>query len=133
MKIVKGIIKLNRFLLVGQVVLKLITVRHTLRSFVRSSTFKHTTQSYSYSNSSGDESERIERKEKKRYERYERKLIREHLRQKSEDQSYEYCLESFEYAGRNLADTNETDGGITVSVWSEPEPSEDNEEDEIFV
>ena len=59
---------------------------------------KHTTQSYSYSNSSKDETERIERKEK---ERYERRLIREHLRQKSKDQSYEYCLESFEYAGQN--------------------------------
>ena len=31
--------------------------------------FKHTTQSYSYSNSSEDESERIERKEKELYER----------------------------------------------------------------
>ena len=49
------------------------------------------------------------------------------------DQSYEYCLESFKYAGRNLADTDETDGGITVSDWSEPEPNDDNEEDEIFV
>ena len=61
------------------------------------------------------------------------RLIREHLRQKSKDQSYEYCLESFEYAGQNLADTDETDGGITVSDWSEPEPDNDNEEDEIFV
>ena len=55
------------------------------------------------------------------------------MRQKSKDQSYEYCLESFEYAGQNLADTDETDGGITVSDWSEPEPNDDNEEDEIFV
>ena len=91
---------------------------------------KHNTKSYSYSNSSEDETERIERKER---ERYERKLIREHLKQKSKDQSYEYCLESFEYAGQNLADTDETDGGITVSDWSEPEPDEGNEEDEIFV
>ena len=88
------------------------------------------TKSYSYSNSSEDESERIERKER---ERYERKLIRGHLRQKSKDQSYEYCLESFEYSGQNLADTDETDGGITLSDWSEPEPNDDNEEDEIFV
>ena len=79
---------------------------------------------------SEDDSERIERKEK---ERYEQRLIREHLRQKSKDQSYEYCLESFEYAGRNLADTDETDGGITISDWSEPEPKDDNEENEIFV
>ena len=92
--------------------------------------FKHTTKSYSYTNSSEDESERIERRER---ERYERRLIREHLKQKSKDQSYEYCLESFEYAGQNLSDTDETDGGITVSDWSEPEPNEDNEEDEIFV
>ena len=92
--------------------------------------FKDNTQSFSYTNSSKDESERLERKEK---ERYERRLIREHLRQKSKDQSYEYCLESFEYAGQNLADTDETDGWITVSDWSEPEPNEDNEEDEIFV
>ena len=91
---------------------------------------KDTTQSYSYYSSSESESERIERKEK---ERYERKLIREHLRQKSKDQSYEYCLESFEYAGHNLADTDETDGGITLSDWSEPEPNDDNGEDEIFV
>ena len=91
---------------------------------------KNTTQSYSYSNSFEEESERVERKEK---ERYERRLIREHLRQKSRDEPYEYCLESFEYAGRNLADTDETDGGITVSDWSEPEPNDDNEEDEIFV
>ena len=95
-----------------------------------SGTLKYTTKSYSYSNSSEDESERTERKEK---ERYERKLIREHLRQKSKDQSPEYCLESFEYAGHNLADTDETDGGITLSDWSEPEPNDDNEEDEIFV
>ena len=40
---------------------------------------------------------------------------------------------TFEYAGRNLTDTDETDGGITVSDWSEPEPNDDNEEDEIFV
>ena len=92
--------------------------------------FKHTTKSYSYTNSSEDESERIERKER---ERYERRLIREHLRQKSKDQSYEYCLESFKYAGQNLADTDDTDGGITLSDWSEPEPNDDNEEDEIFV
>ena len=42
-------------------------------------------------------------------------------------------MESFEYAGRSLAETYETDGGITVSDWSEPEPNDDNEEDEIFV
>ena len=75
-------------------------------------------------------SERVERKKK---ERYERRLIREHLKRKSEDKPYEYCLESFEYAGRNLADTDETDGGITVSDWSEPEPNGDYEKDEIFV
>lgn len=46
---------------------------------------------------------------------------------------YEYCLESFEYAGRNLADTDETDGGITVSDWAKSEPNENNEEDEMFV
>ena len=92
--------------------------------------FKDTTKSYSYSTSSEDESERIERKEK---ERYERKLIREHLKQKSKDQSYEYCLDSFEYAGQNLADTDETEGGITLSDWSEPEPEEGDEENEIFV
>ena len=90
--------------------------------------FKNPTQSYSYS--SEDESERAEQKEK---ERYERRLIQEHLRQKSRDKPYEYCLESFEYTERNLADTDETDGGIIVSDWSEPEPSDDNEEDEIFL
>ena len=91
---------------------------------------KHNTKSFSYSNSSEDESERIERKEK---ERIKQKLIREHLRQKSKDQSYEYCLESLEHAGQNLADTEETDGEIIVSDWSEPEPNDDNGEDEIFV
>ena len=91
---------------------------------------KNTTQSYSYSYSSEDESERVERKEK---ERYERRLIREHLRQKSRDKPYEYCLESFKYTGRNLAETDETDKGITVSDWSEPEPNDGYEEDEIFV
>ena len=91
--------------------------------------FKDPTQSYYYS--SEDKFERVERKEK---ERYERKLIREHLKQKSKDKPYEYCLESFEYAGQNLADTDETDGRITVSDWSEPDPDEGsgNEEDEIF-
>ena len=89
---------------------------------------KNTTQSYSYS--SEDEFEQVERKEK---ERYERRLVRKHLKQKSKDKPYEYCLESSEYAGRNLADTDETDGGIIVSDWSEPEPSDDNEEDEIFL
>ena len=34
---------------------------------------------------------------------------------------------------RNLADTDETNGGITVSDKSEPESNDDNEEDEIFV
>ena len=91
---------------------------------------KDTTQSYCYS--SEDEFERVERKEK---ERYERRLVREHLRQKSRDELYEYRLESFEYAGRNLVDTDETDGGITVSDWSEPDLNEghENDEDEIFV
>ena len=42
-------------------------------------------------------------------------------------------MESFEYAGQNLAETDETDGGITVSDWSEPEPNDDDKEDEIFV
>ena len=91
---------------------------------------KDNTQSYYYS--SEDEFERVERKEKKRYKR---KLIREHLRRESKDKPYEYCLESFEYTGQNLAYTDETDGGITVSDWREPDTNEDNEsdKDEIFV
>ena len=91
------------------------TINCPSRSFEPCS-FKNTTQSYSYS--SEDEFERVERHEK---EWYERRLIREHLRQKSRDEPHEYCLGSFEYVGRNLADTDETDGWITVSYWSEPE------------
>ena len=32
-----------------------------------------------------------------------------------------------------MADTDETDGGITISDWCKPEPNDDNEGDEIFV
>ena len=67
--------------------------------------FKNNTQSYSYSFEY--EFERVERKER---ERYEHRLIREHLRQKLKDKPYKYCLKSFVHAGRNLADTDETDG-----------------------
>ena len=55
------------------------TINCPLRSYEHC-LFKNNTQSYSYS--SEDEFERVERKEK---ERYERRLIREHLKQKSRD------------------------------------------------